>query len=92
MTPRLCLMICLMFAGCASEPRKFWTHADGGPVIARQFEVDSTICRGESQKANASGTVIITSGDGLAGAAAAASLYEALGDVYSGCMVSGAIW
>jgi hypothetical protein len=85
----LCLVVCLMLMGCASEPRKFWTRSDGGPVIARQFEVDRTICRGESQKANASGTVIAGGGGlagALAGAAAAENRNEALGDVYSGCM------
>jgi hypothetical protein len=85
----LCLVVCLMLMGCASEPRKFWTRSDGGPVIARQFEVDRTICRGESQKANASGTVIAGGGGlagALAGAAAVENRSEALADVYVGCM------
>jgi hypothetical protein len=76
----------LLLGACATEPRQFWIRTDGRPVIARQFEVDSTICRGDAQKANASGVVI--TGGGLAGAAAAANHFQAVTDVYTGCMAN----
>jgi hypothetical protein len=39
---------CLLLGACATEPRQFWTRTDGRPVVARQFEVDRTICRGRN--------------------------------------------
>jgi hypothetical protein len=84
MRSSLCLVPCLLLGACATEPRQFWARTDGQPVIARQFEVDRTICRGDAQKANASGVVI--TGGGLGGAVAAANRGEALADVYVGCM------
>jgi hypothetical protein len=85
-----CLMLGLILAGCASaEPGFHWTRVDGKSLSAQQYEIDSTICRGDTQKANASGTVI-TGGGGVAGAvggyAASVNRQEALGDVYLGCM------
>jgi hypothetical protein len=84
MKSSLCLVACLLLVACASDARNFWSRTDGGPIMATQYQSDATICRGESQKANASGVVI--TGGGIPGAVAAINRSEALGDVYVGCM------
>jgi hypothetical protein len=67
-------------AGCATAPPPpVWVKVDGTNPSPQQFEIDSKVCRGESQKANASGTMPST----LIGAAIRK---DALEDVYSGCM------
>jgi hypothetical protein len=85
----LCLAACMLLGACATGPRPVWSRTDGGPVMATQYQSDTTICRGESQKANASG-VVITGGGGLVGLGssmvAVGNRSEALGDVYVGCM------
>jgi hypothetical protein len=42
--------LALLLAGCAAAP-KLWARADGGPIMATQYETDATVCRGEMQKA-----------------------------------------
>ena len=39
-----------LLTSCAATP-KLWTRADGGPVMATQYETDATVCPGEMQKA-----------------------------------------
>jgi hypothetical protein len=59
--PRAILMVAaLILAGCA--PHMTWLRADGvapsaDPVINQQFEMDRTVCQGELQKANLSGSL-----------------------------------
>lgn len=52
-----------VLVGCATTPppQNLWVRTDGQssrdiPALAQQFEVDQTICEGEMQKANLSGT------------------------------------
>lgn len=41
----------LSLVGCAAAPPSKWVRLDGNPATDQQFEIDSTICRGEMQKA-----------------------------------------
>lgn len=50
----------VVLAGCAQQPKVVWLRTDGqltrnNPALATQFEVDKTVCEGETQKANLSG-------------------------------------
>lgn len=79
----------IFVTGCAAAPKMTWVRVDGqrardNPVLATQFEVDSTSCLGERNKANLSG-VTVTQG-GLAGIAAAAERGAAADTVQRGCM------
>jgi uncharacterized lipoprotein YajG len=76
-------------AGCAQQPKVVWVRADGqrasvNPVLATQFELDSTACLGERNKAALSG-VTVASG-GFAAIAAAAERGAAADTVARGCM------
>jgi hypothetical protein len=81
MRSSLRLVACLVLGACASAPRPYWTRTDGGPIMTTQWQSDTTICRGDAQKANASGVVF--SGGGLAGAVAASNRGQAIGDVFA---------
>jgi hypothetical protein len=53
----------LALAGCAQPIKTVWLRTDGqnmraNPTLVQQFEVDQTICAGETSKANMSGTAI----------------------------------
>jgi hypothetical protein len=53
LSPVACLMAGLALADCATNEQVFhWTRVDGKPIVAQQYEVDSTICRGDTQKTN----------------------------------------
>jgi hypothetical protein len=80
------LILTLALAGCATAPTPtvHWIRADGAVSTPQQFEIDQTVCKGEAQKANASGTVIPIGG--MYGAAAAVNRNNAINDVFSGCM------
>jgi hypothetical protein len=52
--------------------------------LAQQFEIERTVCQGERQKADLSGTVI--AGGGLAGLAAAQQRANSADQVVAGCM------
>jgi hypothetical protein len=56
------------------------------PVLHQQFEMDRTVCNGETQKADLSGVTF--TGGGLAGALAAVQRSEEAGQVGQGCMAS----
>jgi uncharacterized lipoprotein YajG len=79
----------VLLAGCAAAPKMLWVRADGqrssqNPTLATQFELDSTSCLGERNKANLSG-VTVASG-GIYGIAAAAERSAAADTVQRGCM------
>jgi hypothetical protein len=76
-------------AACAQQPKVVWLRADGqrareNPVLATQYELDSTACLGERNKAALSG-VTVASG-GFAAIAAAAERGAAADTVARGCM------
>ncbi len=83
------LALSAMVAACASAPKMTWVRVDGqrareNPVLATQYEVDSTSCLGERNKASLSG-VSVASG-GFAAMAAAADRSNAADTVQRGCM------
>jgi hypothetical protein len=50
------LVIASAVIGCAQQPKTVWLRTDGrvaanDPVMSRQFEVDSTVCSGDTGKA-----------------------------------------
>ncbi len=78
---------CLALTGCATK--MVYILADGrapgdDPVLNQQFDMDRTVCNGETQKAGLSGVTF--TGGGLAGIAAAAERDQAAGQVGQGCM------
>lgn len=52
----LAAALLLSLASCASDPSR-WSRLDGSPIYPQQFETDSTICRGEKQKAALAGGI-----------------------------------
>ena len=75
--------------GCATAPKMTWLRVDGqrsrdNPLLATQFELDSTSCIGERNKANLSGVTM--TGGGIIGAMAAAERSNAADTVQRGCM------
>lgn len=75
----------LLLGACAyqqSPPR--WVRTDGKPIggdqaLELQFEVDTTVCRGETQKANLTGFP-------AGGIVSSYRRGEAVGEVFNGCM------
>jgi hypothetical protein len=83
------VVLCAALGGCAAAPKMLWVRVDGqrsteNPVLVTQYEVDSTSCLGERNKANLSG-VTVTQG-GFAGLASAAERGQAADSVQRGCM------
>lgn len=79
----------LLLSGCAQTPKMLWVRADGmrlaeNPGLRTQFELDTTSCLGERNKAALSGVTV--SGGGLAGLAAAVDRSNAADTVARGCM------
>jgi len=79
----------VLVAGCAAAPKMTWVRVDGqrareNPILTTQFEVDSTSCLGERNKANLSGVTVAQGG--IAGIAAAAERGAAADSVQRGCM------
>jgi hypothetical protein len=87
----LCLAGCVALTGCATAPPPpVWMRLDGqstltNPVLGQQFKVDTTICAGDMQKANVSGTVVPT-GSVFVDAMNDVKRSSAVGDVFKGCM------
>jgi hypothetical protein len=87
------MVFALAFAlsGCATAPAMTWIRTDGqqaalNPALQQQFVVDKTVCMGERQKADLSGT---TFANGTLAAALAASERSHSADaVLQGCMAS----
>lgn len=79
-----------LLASCVTTaPAVIWIRTDGqsgktNPVLAQQFEIDRTVCIGETQKANMSGVAIYSGG--VAGAIAQVDRDRAANDVIKGCM------
>ena len=49
--------LCAALGGCAAAPKMLWVRADGqrsaeNPALVTQYELDSTSCLGERNKAN----------------------------------------
>jgi hypothetical protein len=84
----IAMALAISVGGCAAAPKTIWLRADGqggrDPVLAQQFEIDRTICQGERQRADLSGTTF--TGGGLAGIAAAQQRSNSADQVASGCM------
>jgi uncharacterized lipoprotein YajG len=81
--------LCAALGGCATAPAMLWVRSDGqsvreNPVFQTQFELDSTACLGERNKASLSGVTF--TGGGLAGVAAAQNRSDAADTVQRGCM------
>jgi hypothetical protein len=79
----------VLLSACAAPPRMVWLRTDGqltwdDPVVTQQFQIDSTICLGEREKADLSG-VTVTQG-GFAGVVAAQNRAGAANAVARGCM------
>jgi hypothetical protein len=75
--------------GCATAPpltfiRTDGQHIRGNPALIQAYELDRTICSGETQKASLSGVTF--HGGGIAGAIAQANRNEATADVMRGCL------
>jgi uncharacterized lipoprotein YajG len=80
---------CAVLVGCAAAPKMLWLRADGqraidNPSLQTQFELDSTACLGERNKASLSGVTV--AGGGMAGIAAATERSAAADTVQRGCM------
>lgn len=83
----------LVLAGCQTvqAPAVVWMRVDGqsgkdNPAIAQQFEIDSTICKGQVQQTNMVATPIMYGG--LIGAIQQIERNTAVVDVVKGCMAS----
>ena len=83
--------IIFALAGCVTAqqgPTKIWVRADGKPVAQGQYQIDSTICIGETQKSAVGMPPIYY--QGLAGAISASIIQDqreaALVQVAEGCM------
>jgi hypothetical protein len=59
---RVRLLLCLLLASCAAEP-KDWTRPDGHAISSAQLQLDKTACKGEVDKANMNGNSNISSVD-----------------------------
>lgn len=66
-------------AGCATRPPMEWARVDTKPIDLAAFEVDRTICRGETQKSN----LVAPAPEGIGSAIRRSN---AIGDVFVGCM------
>lgn len=83
------MAIGLLTLGCATAPKMTWLRVDGqrsvdNPAVRTQYELDSTACLGERNKASLSGVTV--SGGGLAGLAAQIDRSNAADTVARGCM------
>jgi hypothetical protein len=83
------VIVAFVVSACATTPNMRWVRADGqrsadNPAVRTQFELDSTSCLGERNKAALSGVTV--AGGGLAGMAAAIDRSNAADTVARGCM------
>jgi hypothetical protein len=81
--------LCAALGGCAAAPKMLWVRADGqrstdSPGLVTQYELDSTSCLGERNKANLSGVTF--TGGGIGGIVAAQNRSDAADTVQRGCM------
>jgi hypothetical protein len=89
MRSALVLITALSLLGCAAQPKQTFIRTDGqtskvNPAVVQQFEIDKTVCEGETQKANLSGASYCS---GVVGCAAeGASRGNAMQAVAKGCM------
>jgi hypothetical protein len=66
----------VLVSGCAAQPNIVWLRTDGqrmtgNAALSQQLDVDKTVCQGEGQKANMSGTQIDTGNPIIDGISAA---------------------
>lgn len=79
----------LLLFGCAEQVKNSWVRADGqsirqSPAFMQQYETDSMICNGETQRANLQSTAYC---QGIAGCAVAGAVRgNQLQTVANGCM------
>jgi uncharacterized lipoprotein YajG len=81
--------LCAALVGCAQAPKMLWVRTDGqrsaqNPVLVTQYEIDSTSCLGERNKASLSGVTVAQGG--FAGLAASIDRSNAADTVQRGCM------
>jgi len=80
----------LFLVGCAPQDKMMWVRTDGqsgkdNPALQQQYQIDKTICAGETQKANMSGVTVVPQGI-IPQAIAQAQRDDAATDVAKGCM------
>lgn len=73
------LILCGAITACAPPKEMGWIRADAKPVDPAQFEVSTTICRGDAQKAGLAARRVEGIGE-------AYRQGQAQGDVFVGCM------
>jgi hypothetical protein len=83
------VLAALCLVGCAEQPKQVFIRTDGqairnNAVLTHQFEIDKTICAGDTQKANMSGTQFCRGAMECAMADIARG--EQMKDVAKGCM------
>lgn len=69
----------MIVAACAKPRQMGWIRTDGKPVNEASFEVDSTVCRGERQKAGLAAPTPEGVGQAL-------NQRDAKDEVFIGCM------
>ena len=86
----------ILLVGCQSAPNQdvIWLRTDGrsqvgNPALAQQFEIDKTVCVGETQKSAVGAPVVYSNGSLVSNVSAAMVTGQqgaALTDVMKGCM------
>ena len=87
----LLVALAALVVGCATQQKMTWVRTDGqsgraNPALAQQFEVDKTICTGETQKANMSATPNYNAGGVIGAIQAGVERNNQNTDVAKGCM------
>ena len=84
------LVIASAVVGCAQQPKMVWLRSDGqgirDPVLARQFELDRTVCDGDTGKAGLVALNPVTPDGGYYNGSVAAQRGALSGNVMRGCM------
>ena len=85
--------VAITFAGCASQPppKTVWLRTDGrvtanDPVLNRQFEVDRTVCSGDTGKAGLTALNPVTPNKGYYNGVVGVERGALSSDVMKGCM------
>mgnify|MGYP001759981283 FL=1 len=85
-----------LLVGCQTMPadNMIWLRTDGqsqagNPHLAQQFQIDSTVCKGETQKSAVGAPIVYSNGSIASEVSAAVTSSQqgnALNDVLKGCM------
>ena len=88
-------LFCSLIAGCQTvDESQIWLRTDGAsqsgnPSFAKKFEIDRTICIGETQKAGVGAPIVYSNGSltsQVSAAIVSSQQSSALNDVMRGCM------